>query len=106
MKHLELAVFAAITGVCETPGVAPENNIPPGVQASLSALPASTAAQTKQKILGVLGEACAQSMQGFEMAYRVTFYASLAAMVLAAFLPGWPGKWGGRASTQPGVGGH
>jgi hypothetical protein len=69
-------------------------------------MPAPQAAATKQKMLDFLNQACAQSMQGFEMAYRVTFYASLAAIVLAAFLPGWPGKWGGRASTQPGMGAH
>ncbi len=107
-QQLQDAPTAAVVrfGVCETPGVAPQNNIPPGAQASLSGMPAPQAAATKQKIVGFLNQACDQSMQGFEMAYRVTFYASLAAIVLAAFLPGWPGKWGGRASTQPGMGAH
>jgi hypothetical protein len=46
-------------------------------------------------------------MQGFEASYRVTFFAAVGALILAAFLPGWPGKWGGRGSTQtPVVGGH
>jgi hypothetical protein len=39
-------------------------------------------------------------MQGFDAAYKLTFFASIAALILAAFLPGWPGKWGGRGSTQ------
>jgi hypothetical protein len=39
-------------------------------------------------------------MQGFEAAYRLTFYSSIGALVLALFLPGWPGKWAGRGSTQ------
>ena len=39
-------------------------------------------------------------MRGFEAAYRITFFASLGALALAAFLPGWPAKWGGRGSTQ------
>jgi hypothetical protein len=46
-------------------------------------------------------------MQGFEAAYRVTFYASIGALVLAIFLPGWPAKWGGRGAMQaPVSGGH
>jgi hypothetical protein len=46
-------------------------------------------------------------MQGFEAAYRITFFASIGALSLALFLPGWPGKWGGRGSTQAPVGrGH
>ena len=46
-------------------------------------------------------------MQGFEAAYRLTFYASVGALLLAVFLPGWPGKWGGRGGMQgPPPGGH
>jgi EmrB/QacA subfamily drug resistance transporter len=92
-------------GVCETPGVAPENNLPPGMQASLASLPAPAAAAAKAQVLGVLKQACDQSMQGFEAAYRLTFFASVGALILAAFLPGWPGKWAGRESTQT-PGGH
>jgi DHA2 family multidrug resistance protein len=93
-------------GVCETPGVAPENNIPPGAQASLKALPPLAQAQAKAQIVGGLKVACDQTMKGFEAAYQITFYASIGALILAMFLPGWPGKWGGRASTQVPTGGH
>ena len=92
-------------GVCETPGVAAENNLPPGASASLSTLPAPAAAQAKAQILGMLKQTCDQTMSGFEAAYRITFFASIGALILAAFLPGWPGKWGGRASTQTPMGG-
>ncbi len=92
-------------GVCETPGVPPGNNIPPGAQASLSALPPPAAAQAKAKIEGFLNQACDQTMKGFEAAYEITFYAAIGALILAAFLPGWPGKWEGRGSTTPGMGG-
>jgi hypothetical protein len=51
-------------------------------------------------MLAALNQACDQSMQGFEAAYRITFYASIGALILAFFLPGWPGKWGGRGSIQ------
>ena len=94
-------------GVCETPGVKAEDNLPPGVNASLASLPAPTVAAAKNKILSALEGACDASMNGFENAYRLTFFAAIAALIIGAFLPGWPGKWGGRGSTQaPAPGGH
>jgi EmrB/QacA subfamily drug resistance transporter len=93
-------------GVCETPGVAAQDNLPPGTSASLSALSVPAAQAAKSRILADLQATCDQTMQGFEAAYRITFYASLGALVLAAFLPGWPGKWAGRGSTQGPPGGH
>ena len=94
-------------GVCETPGVAAEDNLPPGAKDALASLPSQAAGIAKTKIIAGLQTVCDQSMQGFEAAYRVTFFASIAALVLAAFLPGWPGKWSGRGSTQtPVAGGH
>ncbi len=93
-------------GVCETPGVAPQDNLPPSASASLAAMPSGIAEQAKAHILSVLMDTCDQSMQGFQAAYRLTFYASLGALVIVAFLPGWPGKWGGRGSTIQRSGGH
>lgn len=93
-------------GVCETPGVAAQDNLPPGIGASLVSTPAATAEATKAQILSVLKATCDQSMQGFEAAYRLTFYAALGALFIVAFLPGWPGKWGGRGSTISGASGH
>jgi EmrB/QacA subfamily drug resistance transporter len=94
-------------GVCETPGVAAKDNLPPGASASLTLLPGDAAQAAKSKIVSGMQLACAESMQGFDAAYRFTFYASILALILAAFLPGWPGKWGGRGSTQsPMPGGH
>ncbi len=94
-------------GVCETPGVAAQDNLPPGASASLASLPTQAVQAAKTKILASLNLVCDQTMQGFDAAYQLTFYASIAALVMAAFLPGWPGKWGGRGSTQAQVpGGH
>ncbi len=94
-------------GVCETPGIAAQDNLPPGTSASLASLPAQAAQAAKTKILDELKLVCDQTMQGFDAAYKLTFYASIAALIMAAFLPGWPGKWGGRGSTQtPMPGGH
>ena len=87
-------------GLCETPGVAAQDNFPPGTLASLSSLPQASIGAAKTKILSTLQLACDQSIQGFDSAYQLTFYASIAALIMAAFLPGWPGKWGGRGSTE------
>jgi hypothetical protein len=87
-------------GVCETPGVAVKDNLPPGVAASLAAMPAAAAQASRAQILSQLASICDQTMRGFESAYRLTFFAALGALVLAAFMPGWPGKWGGRAAMQ------
>ncbi len=94
-------------GVCETPGVAGQDNLPPGAKEALAAMPAATADVARTKILAGLTLACDESMRGFESAYQITFFASIAALILALFLPGWPAKWGGRGSTQtPTPGGH
>jgi DHA2 family multidrug resistance protein len=94
-------------GVCETPGVAANDNLPPGTKESLGTLSTQMADAAKTKILAGLKAACDQSIKGFESAYQTTFFASIGALILAAFLPGWPGKWGGRGSTQtPIAGGH
>ncbi len=96
-QQLQAEVGAGVRfGVCETPGVSPVDNIPPGAAASLAALPSQSAMIAKAKILSDLKTACDKTMRGFEAAYRITFYASVGALLLAAFLPGWPGKWGGR----------
>jgi EmrB/QacA subfamily drug resistance transporter len=88
-------------GVCETPGVRAEENLPPGVDASLASLSTTMADAAKTKILSTLKVACAQSVNGFENAYRITFFAAIGALILGAFLPGWPGKWSGRGSPAP-----
>jgi DHA2 family multidrug resistance protein len=100
-------ILTARFGVCETPGVAAQDNLPPGTQASLASLPLSSLQAAKAKIIADLKLACDQSLAGFDAAYKITFFASLGALLLALFLPGWPGKWGGRGSTQaPMPGGH
>jgi DHA2 family multidrug resistance protein len=94
-------------GVCETPGVKAEDNLPPGVNASFASLPQAQITAAKTNILSVLKVACDSSMNGFEDAYRLTFFAAIGALIVGAFLPGWPGKWGGRGSTHVSVpGGH
>ena len=88
-------------GICETPGVRAQDNLPPGASAGLASLSAATAAAAKNKILSTLQLACTQSIKGFENAYRITFFAAIGALILGAFLPGWPRKWSGRSSPAP-----
>jgi hypothetical protein len=88
--------LSAPFGVCETPGVDAKDNLPPGVSPQ-------TPDVTKAQIVAGLKQVCDQSMQGFEAAYRITFFASIGALLLAAFLPGWPGKWTGRGGEQAGA---
>src|SRR5258706_352934 len=80
---------AAAFGVCETPGVAPQDNLPPGISPP-------TPDVMKAKIISGLQEDSDESMGAFEAAYRITFFASIGALLLGALLPGWPGKWSGR----------
>lgn len=99
---------APVFGVCETPGVAPTDNIPTDAAKKLKALPAAQATAAKQKIAAGIQQACNENIAGFERAYQLTFYFAILALVLGALLPGWPGKWGGRGSTQSPMpaGGH
>ena len=90
-------------GICGTPGVKAEDNIPPALKANLALLPAAK----KAEILAGVKLACDSGIQGFEDAYNVTFFAAIGALIVGAFLPGWPRKWGGRGSMQaPAPGGH
>jgi len=44
----------------------------------------------------VMHRGCTENLRGLSGAYKVTFYASLAALLMGSLLPGWPGRWRGR----------
>jgi len=46
---------------------------------------------------------CQEYIVGFERAYQWTFYAALLALLLGAFLPGWPFHWEGRENVAGGA---
>jgi DHA2 family multidrug resistance protein len=48
----------------------------------------------------LLQQACQESVAGFERAYTLTFFASIAALVLGLMLPGWPRTWAGRRAAD------
>lgn len=58
---------------------------------------------TPQQLAALLKQACQQSINGYENAYKLTFYFALLAMGLGALLPGWPLRWERRPrmSNQP-----
>jgi len=57
---------------------------------STSAMASRTGATWSRGQAALLQQACQENVAGFERTYRLTFYASLIALVLGAFLPGWP----------------
>ncbi len=89
--------------------IPPQVGAPPfGVCEAPSGAPVVTASvQLPPNARQLLGQACVETVNGFEQAYKVTFFASVAALVLGLMLPGWPGKWAGRrAADAPVAVGH
>jgi EmrB/QacA subfamily drug resistance transporter len=76
-------------GICETPGVPADQNVPPGV-------PAANRPQVQQQIQ----TACSEYLAGFENTYRMTFYFALLAIAVGALMPGWPFRWAGRGVVE------
>jgi len=75
-------------GLCETPGVPDDQNVPAGV-------PAAVRPQVQQQIK----QACGEYLLGFENTYKLTFYVALVAVVIGLFMPGWPAAWAGRTAS-------
>jgi EmrB/QacA subfamily drug resistance transporter len=48
----------------------------------------------------LLAQACQENIAGFESAYKITFYAAIAALAMGLLLPGWPFKWAGRRGAD------
>jgi EmrB/QacA subfamily drug resistance transporter len=86
-------VGAAPFGVCAAPTSDPQ---------------AKPSVQLPSNARDLLGQACVETVGGFEQAYKVTFFASIVAVILGLMLPGWPGKWAGRraADAPPVAMGH
>ena len=80
-------------GLCETPGITADKNVPP-------ALATAPAAAQQQALSGVQA-ACGEYIRGFEQTYQLTFYFAVLAVLIGLFLPGWPQPWAGRASMRP-----
>lgn len=89
---------AAPFGLCETPGVPPEQNVPAGVPEF-----------ARPQALAGIQQACQENLVGFERTYLLTFYVALAAVVIGLFMPGWPFAWAGRTAAgeaPPAPSGH
>jgi DHA2 family multidrug resistance protein len=79
-------------GLCETPGVPADQNLPPGT--------ANLPGPAKRQIQQSIQQACAENLIGFERAYQLTFYLAMVAIIIGAFLPGWPFAWAGRGAAD------
>ena len=76
---------AAVPGVCQ-PGAGDE------VGAAVSGA-ASMAHQKPAHPAALVGELCRERVSGITAGFRIAFWASLLAAVLALFMPGWPKPW-------------
>jgi DHA2 family multidrug resistance protein len=76
-------------GLCETPGVPVDQNVPPGVSVAV-----------QPQVQHQIQSACQEYLGGFDRTYRLTFFFSLLAIVVGAFMPGWPFKWAGRGVVE------
>lgn len=92
-------------GLCETidpkTGKPFPENLPPAFLAS----PAAQQPAVKAQLSKAIDQGCHEYVSGFEQTYKLTFYFAALACVLGIFMPGWPGKWAGRAAQQTASGG-
>lgn len=66
----------------------------------------AVAAPQSADLAAKIEQACLESVAGFERAYRVTFFASIVALILGLMLPGWPFAWAGRRAADVPTVGH
>ncbi len=52
------------------------------------------------QVAPLLAEACRENIAGFELSYRITFFAAILAFLIGLLLPGWPFKWAGRRAAD------
>jgi DHA2 family multidrug resistance protein len=111
VQALSVAILATVLASSLTPGLAAQleafqQAAPPALLASQSGenlelcqLPNSDL-PLPQQARGSITQFCDEYIQGLENAYHVTFYAAILALILGAFLPGWPFGWQGRQQAQ------
>ena len=62
--------------------------------------PPRSAPGQQPNVGALIEQACLENVAGFERAYRITFFASIVALILGLMLPGWPLAWGGRRAAD------
>ena len=90
-------------------GKAPLAICQPSVGGSVAAniTPGDPPAPIPAQVAPLLGEACQENIAGFELSYKITFFAAIFSFLIGLFLPGWPFKWAGRrAADGPAPMGH
>ncbi len=97
------AVLTTPFGVCETPGVAAQDNLPPGTTTTLAALPAQEAQAAKNKIVAGLQQACTRKHAGFRRGLPADLLRLDRRAAAGGFPAGLAGQVG-RARLDPGDG--
>jgi EmrB/QacA subfamily drug resistance transporter len=90
-------------------GVAPLAICQPtaGTPVAANIKPGDPPAIIPAQVAPLLGEACKENIAGFELSYRITFFAAIFSFLIGLLLPGWPFKWAGRrAADGPAPAGH
>ncbi|HVX41003.1 MAG TPA: DHA2 family efflux MFS transporter permease subunit [Gemmatimonadaceae bacterium] len=106
VQAIAVAVLATIVASAQSPATrAMQQRVeqaPAAARAGIGICESTTAAGAAALVRAgaAMRSACHETMRGFESAYRVTFWFSLLALALAAFLPGWPFGWAGRKALQ------
>lgn len=117
VQAIAVALLATVLASTVTPGLSAQlqafqQSAPPAAIASqsgeveLCALPTSNLPLPPQAVTSI-SQFCNEYVQGLENAYQITFYFAILALILSAFLPGWPFGWKGREqlsaepATQP-----
>ncbi len=109
-QSIAVAVLATVLASAVTPGLpaqleAMQAAAPAALQQgamgemALCELPNATIPGFPATAKGAISQFCDEYIVGLEQAYTYTFYAAIAAMLLGAFLPGWPFGWTGRQAA-------
>lgn len=103
VQSVAVAVFASVVASAQSPATRVEQarleRQPPAALRGVGVCE-STSATNHLSRTPATARACDETMRGFEQAYRITFWFSVLALLLASFLPGWPFEWKGREGLQ------
>ncbi len=107
VQSIAIALLATVLASAITPGLSAQleafqQAAPQAAQASalqdvaLCALPDAGLPGFPAVASAAITQFCGEYISGLERAYHYTFYAAIAALLISAFLPGWPFAWEGR----------
>jgi DHA2 family multidrug resistance protein len=110
VQSVAVAFLATVLASTISPGVSAQietfqeggpqvEQVAAGREVALCELPGTEGAALPTEVRSTISQFCDEYILGLEQAYRYTFYAAIAALIIGAFLPGWPFGWSGRRQT-------